>query len=800
MKKNSDKINELLNYSLSNIIEDRYSKYAKYIIQERALPDARDGLKPVQRRILYAMYNLNLNYKSPHKKSARIVGEVIGKYHPHGDSSVYEAMVRMSQDWKTNMPLIDMQGNNGSIDGDSPAAMRYTEVKLSKISSWLLKDLNSEIVKFVSNFDDSEVEPHIFPSPFPNLLINGANGIAAGYATNIPPHNLNEVVDALIYRIKNPKCTIDEILKIITGPDFPTRGIIQGKEGLKEAYETGKGQIIIKSKILVEKNKLYITEIPYDVNKKLLIQKIDDIRLNQENDINIKRVQDYTDKNGISIMIEVGNEEEIEYIKHFLLKKTSLQITYNYNMVVIIDKKPVQCNILNILDCYINHRCSIILKKTQYELKKINHQLEILRGLMKCVSIVDEVIKIIRVSNNKNEAIENLKREFNFTHNQADAIVLLRLYRLTSTDIKDLKFKLESLSKEQSTLKKLFKNSDLINDYIINELKEIKNDFYCTRKSLIGGKIEVLTTNELLQKEKLVFFTVSKKGYIKLYYDNGKINKNNMTKKYNDMIISRVTTSNKNKLFIITDKGNYFSFVIDSIPVASNTMPFGVHVSQYVKFSLEENIISTFIFDPDNITNKYIAIFTKNGLTKKVNIEKIKTKNNKLMPLVILGENDYLVNSFILNDDIKFITSITRDGYIVKYNTDIIKEYKNLKTAGNKFINLNKNDWVLFTQQVDKDHQECLVISNSNQYKIFDLDDEKLIICKGIGRGKRISSNLILGYAFLINKDTNLLSFKSDKTISNNILEKIYLSKRKSTFQKIPTDNVIGWNIEKILS
>ena len=417
-----DIIDKIYEYSLEEIMGERFGRYSKYIIQDRAIPDVRDGLKPVQRRILYGMYREKNTYDHPYRKSAKSVGVIMGNYHPHGDSSIYDAMVRMSQWWKQNTTYIDMHGNNGSMDGDSPAAMRYTEARLSKISNELLKDLDRNTVVMAPNFDDTELEPTVLPAKFPNLLVNGTMGISAGYATNIPPHNLGEVIDATIKRIDSPNCRLETIMEIVKGPDFPTGGIVEGKEELVKAYTSGRGRIIVKSRTSWEDEKgkltLAISEIPYEVNKALLVRKIDEIRIDKKIEGMIE-VRDESDKDGLRIAIDCKKDANRELILNYLLKNTDLQVTYNFNMVAIVNRCPKQLGIIEMLDAYITHHKEVILRRTEFDLEHAKARYHIVEGLIKCLSILDEVIKTIRASKNKADAKDNLVKEFNFTEKQA---------------------------------------------------------------------------------------------------------------------------------------------------------------------------------------------------------------------------------------------------------------------------------------------------------------------------------------------------------------------------------------------
>ena len=477
------------NLPLEDVIGDRFGRYSKYIIQDRALPDARDGLKPVQRRILYAMFNEGNLADKPFRKSAKTVGNVIGNYHPHGDTSVYEAMVRMSQDWKSSMPLIEMHGNNGSLDGDPPAAMRYTEARLSKISIELLRDLQKETVDFIPNFDDQDLEPTVLPARFPNLLVNGATGISAGYATDIPPHALHEVIDAALLYLKKPTVTVDELMKVLPGPDFPTGGIIQGAEGIKKAYETGRGKIIVRAKTDIEqlkgsKEQIVITEIPFDVNKAHLVKKMDDLRLDKRLD-NISEVRDESDRQGLRIVIEMKKDAPAAPILPFLFKNTDLQVTYNFNMIAIHNRRPTMMTLPLMLEAYVNHQKDVITRRAQFDLKKAKARLHIVEGLMKALSILDKVIKAIRASKDKKDAKHNLIEQFAFSETQAEAIVSLQLYRLTNTDITELEEEHLQLTKRVSELEEILGDNKKLIAVLRKELTAIKKDFKTTRHSVI---------------------------------------------------------------------------------------------------------------------------------------------------------------------------------------------------------------------------------------------------------------------------------------------------------------------------
>ena len=504
---------------LEDIMGNGFSRYAKYIIQERALPDARDGLKPVQRRILYAMYHDGNTWDHPYRKSAKTVGLVIGNYHPHGDTSVYDALIRMSQDWKVRLPLIDVHGNNGSIDDDPAAAMRYTEARLAKVTEVMEDDLDKDTVEMAPNFDDTENEPTVLPVPFPVMLVNGATGIAAGYATNMPPHNMNETVDATIYRIQNPECSLEDLMEIIPGPDFPTGGIVQGAKGIHDAFETGKGRVVVLAKCEIEQTRtnqqIIITEIPYEVIKGQLVKKMDEIRLSKDID-GVLDVRDESDRNGMRIVVDVKKEADANLILNYFYKNTDLQIYYNYNNVTIIDKRPVQVGLCGLLDAFIAFRKEVVLKRSRYELDKMEKRTHIIEGLMKAVSILDEVIRIIRASKDKADSKKNLMNEFGFDEPQAEAIVSMRLYRLSNTDIQILRNEFAQLVNRIEETKAIIENENVLKSVIIKELRAVKNEYGDARRTKIEKEVQdiVIDKAAMVTSERVVV-TCSRDGYVK---------------------------------------------------------------------------------------------------------------------------------------------------------------------------------------------------------------------------------------------------------------------------------------------
>lgn len=742
---------DVISYPLEQVLGDRFARYAKYIIQERALPDVRDGLKPVQRRILFAMNELNLTFDKAYKKSARVVGEVIGKYHPHGDSSIYEAMVRMSQDWKLNNCLVDMQGNNGSIDGDSAAAMRYTEARLSKISNLLLEDLEKETVLMAPNFDDSETEPTVLPGYFPNILVNGSTGIAAGYATNMPPHNLGEIIDATIKIIKNENTRIDTILDIVKGPDFPTGGVIQNKEGIKDAFLTGKGKVVISSKWHQEKNDIVIDEIPYEVVKQDLVRKIGDV-IDSNFALGIKEVRDETDRKGLRIVIQLNEKANLETVRKYLFKNTPLSISYNYNNIVIVDKQPKQLGLIDIIKAYITHYKQVFTKRTQFNLNKANNRLEIVLGLIKALSILDQIIELIRKSENRNQAIENLINKFSFTKNQSTAIVDMRLYRLTSTDVEKLNQEKDTLNVTIKHLQDILNNKEVLDQEIINRLKEVKKTFAVDRKSQVSEIVENLEVNQkevLVEKEFNLW--VSKDGYIKAI-DNNVLSKNELDtfeKKPNDMWISTGLVSNLEHLILVSDKANYYSIPLYKIAM-SKWKDMGVHINTVATMSGSETIINAFVVkDFDNAT-QHIMMVSKNGLIKRTPIVDLKTKTfTRSFKIMKLRDDDQLVSADLVTSKTRYCAIVTQNAYAVRYNIEDIP-VQLTSSKGVKAANL-KNDYIVSAISLE-DNRDIICFTNKNTYKRINQDQIPIYIRPKRGarillEKKRNKENVLFSYA-----------------------------------------------------
>ncbi|HCY1047559.1 TPA: DNA topoisomerase IV subunit A [Staphylococcus aureus] len=692
--------------SLEDVLGDRFGRYSKYIIQERALPDVRDGLKPVQRRMLYAMYSSGNTHDKNFRKSAKTVGDVIGQYHPHGDSSVYEAMVRLSQDWKLRHVLIEMHGNNGSIDNDPPAAMRYTEAKLSLLAEELLRDINKETVSFIPNYDDTTLEPMVLPSRFPNLLVNGSTGISAGYATDIPPHNLAEVIQATLKYIDNPDITVNQLMKYIKGPDFPTGGIIQGIDGIKKAYESGKGRIIVRSKVEEEtlrngRKQLIITEIPYEVNKGSLVKRIDELRADKKVD-GIVEVRDETDRTGLRIAIELKKDVNSESIKNYLYKNSDLQISYNFNMVAISDGRPKLMGIRQIIDSYLNHQIEVVANRTKFELDNAEKRMHIVEGLIKALSILDKVIELIRSSKNKRDAKENLIEVYEFTEEQAEAIVMLQLYRLTNTDIVALEGEHKELEALIKQLRHILDNHDALLNVIKEELNEIKKKFKSERLSLIEAEIEEIKIDkEVMVPSEEVILSMTRHGYIKRtsirsFNASGV---EDIGLKDGDSLLKHQEVNTQDTVLVFTNKGRYLFIPVHKL-ADIRWKELGQHVSQIVPIEEDEVVINVYN-EKDFNTDAFYVFATQNGMIKKSTVPLFKTTRfNKPLIANKVKENDDLISVMRFEKD-QLITVITNKGMSLTYNTSELSD-TGLRAAGVKSINLKVEDFVVMTEGVSE--------------------------------------------------------------------------------------------------
>ena len=703
-------IEKIFDYTLEDIMGERFGSYSKYIIQDRAIPDARDGLKPVQRRILYSMHKEKNTYDKGYRKSAKTVGDVIGNYHPHGDTSIYDAMVRMSQPWKTRLPYIDMHGNNGSIDGDSPAAYRYTEARLSKISNEMLRDIDKNTVEFAPNFDDTTIEPTVLPARFPALLVYGAQGISAGYATNIPPHNLGEIIDATIHRIDNPNCQLDTLMKYVKGPDFPTGGIVEGLEGIKEAYETGRGRIIIKSRYTIEKDKatpqIIITEIPFEVNKAQMVKKIDDIRIDKKVD-GIIEVRDESAAD-VRVVIDLKKNANIDLIVNYLLKNTDMQISYNFNVVSIVNRRPKLLGLREALDAFIAHQKEVVRRRTEFDLAHAKARYHIVEGLIKCISILDEVIKVIRASKNKMDAKDNLVKEFEFTEAQAEAIVTLQLYRLTNTDVIALENEKANLEKIISGLTAILGSEEVLKSVMKKDLRAVRDEYKTDRLTDIKEEITEIKIDEtaMIPKEDVVV-AITKDGYIKRtsYRSYSSSNPEDLVLKENDYLIGLYEMNTTDTLLVFTSGGNYLHIPVHIIPdLKWKDMP--KHVSNVIEVPGEETIIGA-IPAYDFTSDKNIIITTKNGMIKRSKLKEFKLQRyNKASSCMKLKDDDQVLSAIEENYDAIFLT--TNTGYGLSFKTEEIPVV-GVKASGVKAMKL-KDDYLVSVNNFSYNNQEFIAI------------------------------------------------------------------------------------------
>ncbi|MCH1712057.1 MULTISPECIES: DNA topoisomerase IV subunit A [Lactococcus] len=689
---------------LEDIMGERFGRYSKYIIQERALPDIRDGLKPVQRRILYSMNKDGNTFDKAYRKSAKSVGNVMGNFHPHGDISIYDAMIRLSQDWKMLEPLIEMHGNNGSMDGDPPAAMRYTEARLAEISSYLLKDIEKDTVAHAWNFDDTEKEPTVLPASFPNLLVNGSTGISAGYATDIPPHNLGEVIDATIYMIDHPKADVEKIMTFMPGPDFPTGAIIQGRSEIKKAYETGKGRIAVRSKVEVEKLKggreqLVVTEIPYEINKATLVKRIDDVRVNAKVP-GISEVRDESDREGLRIAIELKKEANSQLVLNYLYKNTDLQINYNFNMVAIDNMTPRQVGVLPVLRSYIAHRQDVIVKRSKFDLSKAEKRLHLVEGLIRMVSILDEVVALIRASENKSDAKENLKVSYAFSEEQAEAIVTLQLYRLTNTDIVTLENEQAELEAKILELRAIINDERTLYNLMKRELREVKKKFGKERRSELQDNVETIEieAQQLIAEEETVV-SVTRGGYIKRTSPRSFTSSNveEVGKREDDeLIFVKAGARTTQHLLMFTSLGNVIYRPVHELSDV-RWKDIGEHISQTLNnFASDEEIIFAQVLDNFESGENYMVV-TAAGQIKQVELDSFKpwrTYRSKSMVYGKLkGDKDSIVTIAPIVKGDEDVMLISGNGYALRFNISEIPVV-GAKAAGVKAMNLKAGDLV----------------------------------------------------------------------------------------------------------
>ena len=790
-------IKKIYDKTLEDIMEDRFSRYAKAIIQDRAIPDVRDGLKPVQRRILYGMYNDSNTYDKPTRKSAKTVGSIMGNFHPHGDSSIYDAMVRMSQWWKQNTPYIEMQGNNGSMDGDSAAAMRYTEARLSKISNELLKDIDKNTITWAPNFDDTLMEPTVLPAKFPNLLVNGSTGISAGYATNIPPHNLGEVIDATIKRIDSPNCQLDTILNIIKGPDFPTGGIVEGKDGIRGALTTGRGKVVVRSKVEYVKEKgkeqLIVREIPFDVNKAQLVKRMSELVFDKKID-GVLEIRDESDRHDpVRIVIDLKKGANRDVILNYFYKNSDLQINYNYNMVAIVDRCPMTLGVVGILDAYIKHFESVITKRTEFDLNKAKTRMHVVEGMIKAISILDEVIKTIRSSKNKADAILNLQKEYAFSEIQADYIVTLQLYRLTNSDIQDFIDEYNNLKKIIAGLELILADREKLKDIMKQELKNIKKEYATPRKTEIKDEVLDISIDEKsLIKEEDVIVLVTKDGYIKRCslrsYQSTDMKP---VLKDNDYPIGLFEANTLDTMLIFTNFGNFLFIPVYTI-FDTKWKDLGKHVSNLVPLSDNEEIISAILVN-DFQKDIDITLASHNGFIKRTKLEEFKLlRYNKAVSCMKLKDDDYLISAFISKYNNIFVA--TKNGYGLWYDISEIP-IVGLRTSGVKSINL-KNDFVVSVNNFNEVDYISLITDKKTGKRMRITEFEKSSRARrGLMILKEIKSNPYHVLKTFTESNNTHLILRSD-TIEIIKITELPILDRYSTGSNITKKNIKDANVE----
>ncbi len=693
--------------------------YSMSVITSRALPDVRDGLKPVHRRILYTLFEKSLTPDKPYRKCADIVGSVLGEYHPHGDASVYMALVRLAQSFSMRYPLVDGHGNFGSVDGDPPAAYRYTEAKMAKMSVNMLTDIQKETVDFQSNYDDRLKEPTVLPARFPNLLVNGSEGIAVGMASHIPPHNLGEVIDGLDYLIENPDATLEQLMQFIKGPDFPTGGIVQGKAQIREVFETGKGKVVVRSRCEIVEGKtgssIIVSEIPYEVIKSSLVKKISDIYLSKQID-GIIDVRDESGRDGLRIVIECKKDANCEQILNYLYKNTDLQINYSYNNVAIVNHKPVLMSLASALDAFIDHRRDVVINRSKYLLNKKQARLHIIEGLIKAISILDDVIALIRKSKDKKDAKENLKVAFLFTEEQAEAIVSLRLYRLSSTDIMVLKEENGTLIKEIAELNAILGSREVLDNVLVNELKEVNELQITPRRSQIEDEVsEVIVDKMAMIPNEACYISVSRDGYLKRFSERAfNANLNTIPSyKEGDALLGIKACDTLDTLLLFSNKGNYAYLPVYKIDECK-FKDIGRHVSHYVRMEGNEKFIGGIIvknFD----TFAFVVTATRNGMIKKTMLPRFDVdRSSKALTGMKLKAGDELVSLCLCyeNDD---LILISKDGYCNRYSSQIISDVA-AKAQGVIAMNV-KADELACVVADHHDGKELLVYTDKGGFK-----------------------------------------------------------------------------------
>ncbi|WP_127585731.1 DNA gyrase subunit A [Paenibacillus koleovorans] len=801
---------QLLPAFLEEIVGDRFGRYSKYIIQDRAIPDVRDGLKPVQRRILYAMYEAGNTPDKPYRKSAKTVGDVMGNYHPHGDSSIYEGMVRMAQPWKMAHTLVDGHGNWGSMDDDPAAAMRYTEARLSEIAMELLRDIEKRTVLFRDNFDNTTKEPSVLPSRFPNLLVNGVSGISSGFATEIPTHNLREVIDACTALIDNPDMPLEDLMNVVKGPDFPTGGIIMGEEGIREAYRTGKGRIYVRAKTSIEdmkggRQQIVITEIPYQVVKSKLVTAMENIRLEKKVE-GIAEVRDESGRNGLRIVIELKKEADASGILAYLLKKTDLQVTYNFNMVAIVNKTPMQLGIKQMLEAYIAHQKEIITLRTRYDLEKAEDRAHILEGLAKALNVLDEVIATIKASKNRQDAQNNLVARFGFTERQADAILVLQLYRLTNLEIHSIEKELKEVQKTIAYLRSILDSNKKLMGVIKDEMGDIRAKFGIDRRSELQGEVEELKVNlEVMVTPEDVLVTLTNEGYVKrtsllsFNRSGGELESTGLKEKDYVRYVLEVNTIEN--LLIFTQKGLSFLLPVHQVP-EYKWKDNGTAIVNVIPIAKDDRIVRVIPIKDFEDPQKSFVFVTRRGQVKRTELKEYYTNRSGGIVAIKLGEQDEVL-TVRLSDNSKELLLVTKLGMSIRFREMEVNPMGRA-AAGVRGIQLREDDEVVGAEWVDGEEGEVLVISELGYAKSSLLLDYpvqgrggKGIITFEFKEGKRVRANgSELVKAFFVKHALQLSAVLKSGELVTFSSESAPIEERKSSGKQVvsvgKTDQVVA--------
>ncbi len=709
----------IVEVGIDSSIEESYLAYSMSVIIGRALPDARDGLKPVHRRILYAMHELGLTSKVAYKKSARIVGDVIGKYHPHGDNAVYDALVRMAQDFSMRLELVDGQGNFGSIDGDNAAAMRYTEARMTKASEEILRDIDKDTIDFVPNYDDTLKEPDILPSRLPNLLVNGANGIAVGMATSIPPHRIDEIIDALAHVLENPNAALDEILEFVKGPDFPTGGIIYGKAGIIEAYKTGRGRVKVRAKVHVEKTKnkeiIVLDEMPFQTNKAKLVEQISDLAREKQIE-GISEVRDESDREGIRVVIELKRDAMSEIVLNHLYKLTTMETTFSIILLAIYNKEPKIFTLLELLRLFLNHRKTIIIRRTIFELEKAKARAHILEGYLIALDNIDEIVQLIKTSPSPEAAKNALMERFTLSEIQSKAILEMRLQRLTGLERDKIKEEYQNLLELIDDLNGILKSEDRLNEVVKTELLEVKEQFSSPRRTEIQESYENIDIEDLIANEPMVV-SMSYKGYVKrvdlkAYEKQNRGGKGKLSgSTYEDDFIENFFVANTHDILLfITNKGQLYHLKVYKIPEASR-IAMGKAIVNLISLAPDEKIMAT-LSTKDFSDERSLAFFTKNGVVKRTNLSEFESNRSCGIRAIVLDEGDELVSAKVVDNNAKHLLIASHLGIFIKFPLEDVREIGRT-TRGVIGIKLNENDFVVGAVVISGDGNKLLSVSEN---------------------------------------------------------------------------------------